>query len=363
LKILFSNKIFFEQKYGGISRYFYTVFEKFIEKNITFKVIAPIYKNLYLKSLNASYKKGIFIPRYPLNYSLKKLNNFISNKFINSCDYNILHDTYFSSHILDIKNKKKIVTIHDLIHEKFSKYYNSRDIISTKREIFKKIDKFICVSESTKEDLLKIYDIQENKISVIYHGSDHLDKISVDTSKKKFEFLKKINKPFILYVGNRYRYKNFQTLVRAFNNSSLIKNNFQIIFFGGESISKKESQLYDELKLSKKILHLRGDDEILKHLYFSAQVMVSTSVDEGFGLNILEALRYGCIVLAKDIKVFREIYNDKLTYFNDEESLQFSLEKCLQLKKHQNETKNNKFFEKFTWEKTCAKMLQVYENC
>ena len=67
--------------------------------------------------------------------------------------------------------------------------------------------------------------------------------------------------------------------------------------------------------------------------------------------------------ILQGIKVFREIYNDKLTYFNDEESLQFSLEKCLQLKKHQNETKNNKFFEKFTWEKTCAKMLQVYENC
>ena len=149
MKILFSNKIF-DQKYGGISRYFYTLFGKFIEKNVTFKVIAPIYKNLYLKDINERYKKGIFIPRYPLNSNLEKLNNLISKKLINNSEYDILHDTHYSKYISNVKNKKKIVTIHDLIHEKFPEYYNSREIINTRKDIFEKIDHFICVSKTTK---------------------------------------------------------------------------------------------------------------------------------------------------------------------------------------------------------------------
>ena len=78
MKILFNNKIFFDQKYGGISRYFTTIFDTLIKKDITFKVIAPIYKNIFLKNLDNSFKKGIFIPRYPLNLNLERLNNYIS---------------------------------------------------------------------------------------------------------------------------------------------------------------------------------------------------------------------------------------------------------------------------------------------
>ena len=282
-----------------------------------------------------------------------------------SLSISFLIDFFISTkiNINKIKSKKKIITIHDLIHEKYPNYYNFKDLIQVKKKIFQHIDNFICVSHSTKEDLLNIYDVPQEKVQVIYHGSNHLDKILVDISKKKFEFLKKIEKPIILYVGNRYRYKSFKTLINSFNNSSFLKNNFQIVFFGGEAVSKNERQLYNELNLNNKIFHINGDDEILKHLYMTAKAMVSTSDYEGFGLNILEALRYGCIVLAKDIKVFKEIYSDKIIYFNDDETLRINLEKYLQMSNLQNMNKNNDFVDKFTWEQTCSKMLKVYENC
>jgi glycosyltransferase involved in cell wall biosynthesis len=360
LKILFNNRIFFDQKYGGISRYFNSIFEIFIKDKIDFKVIAPLYKNLYLKNLDNSFKKGLYIPRYPLNIFLKKFNNSISRTFINNCQHDVLHDTYYSEDTYKIKSKKKIITIHDLIHEKYPTYYDYKNLIKVRKKIFKYIDNFICVSESTKEDLLNIYDVPHEKIKVIYHGGDHLDKIKIDTNKQKFEFEKKITKPFIFYVGKRYRYKNFLLLINAFKNSSMLKKNFQIIFFGGEKMNKKEAQIYKNANISNQIIHLNGDDEILKYLYLNAKVMVSTSEYEGFGLNVLEALKHDCPVVAKDIKVFRELYQNNITYFDDEDSLQYSLEKILSFDNKFRIDQNN-LNKKFNWKNASSEILKVYK--
>ena len=360
MKILFSNKIFFDQKYGGISRYFTTVFDSLIKRNISFKVIAPIYKNIYLKNLNNLYKKGIFLPRYPLNLNLERLNNYISNKFINNYDYNIIHDTYFSEHLLSIKNKKKIITVHDTIHEQFVQYYDSKRIIQDRQKIFENTDEIICVSNSTKEDLLDIYKIPEKKVNVIYHGSDHLDQIEVDKKKIESQFVDKICKSFLLYVGKRHRYKNYELLVNAFAKSKVLKDNFHIIFFGGETVSKAEMKFYSALGINKKIFHLNGPDHILKYLYSNAQVMVSTSNYEGFGLNILEAIRLGCRVLAKDIKVFREIFGNKVNYFQDLDELQNYLEK-LNYQKNEN-SPNIQVIKDFNWSKTTDETLKIYKK-
>ena len=364
MNILFNNKIFFDQKYGGISRYFNSIFEIFIKKNIDFKVIAPIYKNLYLKNLDNSFKKGIYVPRYPLNNYLEKVNNFIANRFINNHSAHVLHETFYSKDIVKIKNKKRVITIHDLIHEKYKNYYDTKNLVNLRKKLFQSMDCFICVSNSTKEDLLNHYSIPEDKIKVIYHGSDHLDKFTVNIKQKKFEFKKKIIKPFILYVGKRYRYKNFQILINSFKNSSILNNNFQIVFFGGEKISTKEAQMYDNYDLNGKIIHLSGDDEVLKYLYLSAKVMVSTSEYEGFGLNILEALKHNCPVVAKDIKVFRELYNNNIFYFEDDESLKYTLEKILMHEKKNSifKSDNLALTKKFKWELTVNKMLELYKT-
>ena len=360
MKILFNNKIFFDQKYGGISRYFTTVFDNLIKKNITFKVIAPIYKNIYLKDLNNLYKKGIFFPRYPLNSNLEKLNNYISNKFINNYNYNIIHDTYFSEHLLNIRNKKKIITVYDMIHEKFEQYYDSKKIIQNRQKILENSDEIICISNSTKEDLLDIYKIPEKKVNVVYFGSDHLDQIKVDREKIESQLINHIHKPFLLYVGKRHRYKNYELLVHAFANSKTLKDNCHIIFFGGETVSKFEMKFYSALGVNKQIFHVNGSDHILKYLYSNAQVMVSTSNYEGFGLNILEAIRLGCKVLAKDIKVFREIFGNKLNYFQDSGDLQNFLEK-LNYQKNKN-LPNIQIIKDFNWSKTTDETLKIYRK-
>ena len=60
MKIIFNGTIFYKQKYGGISRYFYNLANELINKKIDFKIVTPFHKNLYLKDLNKKYNILIF---------------------------------------------------------------------------------------------------------------------------------------------------------------------------------------------------------------------------------------------------------------------------------------------------------------
>ena len=360
MKILYNSNIFFDQHYGGISRYYFSIFEKLIKKKTEFKVLALFYKNKYLKSLDKNYKEGIYLSRYPTLKILRILNESLSIRLINNKSYDIIHDTFYSNNLLEIRDKKKIITVHDTIHEQFSNYYNSKQIIQDRQKIFENTDEIICVSNSTKNNLLDIYKIPEKKVSVVYHGSDHLDHIEVDRKKIESQLIFQVHKPFLLYIGKRHRYKNYEVLINAFAKSKILKNNFQIIFFGGEKLSKFELEFYNRLGVNKKIFHVNGSDHVLKYLYSYAKVMVSTSSYEGFGLNILEAIRLGCKVLAKDIKVFREIYGNKLNYFQDSDDLQYYLEK-LDYNKNIN-LPNHEILKDFNWTKTTDETLKIYKN-
>ena len=128
MKIAFTGSIFFNQKIGGISRYFTMLAKNLNSKKIKTKIIAPLNKNIYLKDIYFKEKISIFFPRMP-DYSLiSNLNNFLSNIFIKKFNPNIVHETYYSENIKSIKNIKKIINIYDLIHEKFSSDYTYNKI-------------------------------------------------------------------------------------------------------------------------------------------------------------------------------------------------------------------------------------------
>ena len=366
MKILFNNAIFFSQKIGGVSRYFDSIFKKFIELKFPFKVIAPIYKNIYLKDLDNRFKQGLYFPKYPMLKQFVKLNEILTN-FIISKNYksNIIHDTYCSSSLLEIKNKKKVITIYDLIHEKFNNYYNYKDIIQNKKKIFDNTDYFICISNKTKEDFLDLYKVPEYKVEVTHLGCDHMNEINkndtllnIDNFKKKYE----MDKPFILYVGRRSKYKNFISLMNSYYNCKKINQNFDIVCFGGEEFSKEEIGDFKKLKISKNLHYFSGSDSDLKQFYVNASVMVATSKYEGFGLPLVEAMSLQCKLLINDIQIFREICGNNAIYFESEEDLKIKLENILfssQNIKNLNQIKIDTI-KKYSWMNTAKKTIKIY---
>ena len=101
-------------------------------------------------------------------------------------------------------------------------------------------DKIICISENTKKDLLEFYDVDENKLVVIPLGVDRNQ--SFQNVNDKF-----LTKPFILFVGDRKNYKNFENLVKSYSISEKFQNNFNLVFL--KRFDKGELKLFNELKL------------------------------------------------------------------------------------------------------------------
>ena len=360
MKIALDHTIFLMQPYGGISRYFYCLLKELIENKIDIKVISALHKNKFLKSLSGKYTSGIYLPNYPLLDVLERYNNFNFNRYIRDNSTNIIHDTYYTSNIKKPLKTKKVITVHDLIHEKFQNFYrNAENEIDKKKKSFVDCDHFICVSNNTKKDLLQYYDIEKSKISVIYHGANHL-------SKKLDKIYLKTNDPYILFVGKRAKYKNFIFLLKTYAKSMKLMKNFKIVCFGGDSFNKNEIKLIDKLKIGKNIIHVKGNDELLGTYYFYARALISPSLYEGFGLNIIEAMSFNCPVICSNIDVFREICKENAIYFDpyNEDELLNNLENYLF---KDNFLKNlslnaNDNAKKFTWKKNSTDTINVYKE-
>ncbi len=359
MKIAYDYKIFWNQRYGGISRYFANLFVKLGEKKINFKVFAPYYKNQYLVNLRSDNVEGRHIKKnIPLTSNIIKFyNENTSLRNINRWKPDLVHYTYYYNKIK--KKNTSIITVYDLIHEITSS--KKSKVIKPKKKMIEIADHIICISKSTKKDLLNFYNIDEKKISVIYLGGNHLEK-KISITHKKFTN----NNPYILYVGSREKYKNFEFLINGYSKSKRLMSSVNMILFGGGKLTKKEKYLLVELNISEnKIIQVDGDDILLSSLYKHAKVFVFPSLHEGFGLPLLESLNNDCPIVCSDIPIFREILDDNAFFFKPDnyDSLNESLEQAIfSSNKFLIKKKTDLLKEKYTWEKCFTNTLDTYKK-
>lgn len=144
MKLLFDHSIFSYQNVGGISRYFSNLY---LELNNIIDISLPLIssQNIYLDEMLLKPKFN-FIKNKKLSFVLNEfysLKEIFSNDVIHQTTYNLLSTKYFG---------KKVLTIYDMIHEKFPEYYGKTRVSEIKKIMAKKADKIICISENTKKD-------------------------------------------------------------------------------------------------------------------------------------------------------------------------------------------------------------------
>ena len=172
MKILYDYQIFYDQEYGGPSRYFFHLAKELIEKE-DLKICAPLYINNYLSDLPKNNVYGIKILNrivknvpYKIRLILNKLfidplNKKISENFVKKYKPDIIHQTYFNSY--KKSDIPTVLTVYDLIHEK-----TQRDTQGlSKSKLLKNAKKIICISHKTKKDLLKYHKVKK-KILKLY---------------------------------------------------------------------------------------------------------------------------------------------------------------------------------------------------
>lgn len=250
---------------------------------------------------------------FPSNFKIKKLKSpFLWTQ--GRLSFEILGhkpDVFFSpSHVLPIFHpKNSVVTIHGLEFEKVPKMYPSFH-----RRYLKAVTKYsvnnsrsiIAVSENTKKDIIEIYGINPEKITVIWHGIDILSLHEINTKKSE--------DPFILFLGTKEKKKNISGLIKAFE---ILKDKYKIreklVIAGGNPDKRfyKEEKIKETLKESKVVEQITElgfvSEEKKWELLSSSTVLVYPSFYEGFGIPVLEAQSAGTAVVTSNVSALPEI--------------------------------------------------------
>lgn len=189
---------------------------------------------------------------------------------------------------------KSVVTIHDLIFKFYPQQYGwiDRKIYDAKfRYACENADRIIAISESTKKDIARLYNINPAKISVIYQ-SCHERFMQEKSDKLKEAILKKYNLPkeYLFYVGSIVERKNLLGILEAIQKLPKDLALPLVVVGGGSSYKTKVMQYIAQHNLTDRVYMISPDFEDLPALYQQAAVFLYPSYYEGFGIPILEAL-------------------------------------------------------------------------
>lgn len=383
MKILYDHQIFTLQNYGGISRYFCELMDQFSRDPDIEQTLALRYsRNENLCNRHSLYQywssRSKFLCDTQIFPVIRKVthvdvlnrlrvNQRESVRLLKKLDFDLFHptyyDTYFSQHI---QQKPFILTVYDMIHELYPDYFPPNDPTKTrKKKLIEQAEAIIAISENTKNDIIKFTNVEPDRISVVYLGNpfEYLDQSHL--IKNNFEH-PALEKPYILFVGNRTGYKNFIFFIKSVAKLLKKDENLRIYCAGGGPFTRPELKILNELSIFSKVRFVKTNDLIMKHLYENAQAFIFPSLYEGFGLPILEAFSCGCPALLSNSSSLSEVGADAACYFdpNDPESLIQSIETVLS-DDHYREILIRKGFERlklFSWENTALGTKNVYDN-
>lgn len=259
---------------------------------------------------------------------------------------------------------KKVVTIHDVIFRTFPNHYSvlDREIYHQKTKHALKIsDHVVATSQSTADDLIKLYGAAEDKLSVVYQtcGEGHWKSYTHD-ALNSFAFNKRLPSKFALYVSSFQTRKNHLQLLKGLKASGL--KDFNLVLAGkkGETLMACHQYIIEN-GLSKQVIILNDlQNSELPLLYRCASSFIYPSMVEGFGIPLIEAACAGLPLAVNDIPVFRELAPVSALKFEaaDENSIAASI---LHLSK-MDKLDYSLYLEKFKTEYATEKMYSIYTS-
>ncbi len=381
IRILYDDGGFF-LPYGGVARYFTETIKR-LPDDIAWQFGMACTRNIYLQkppynvpppkqtvhdfirdTLKGHSFRGV-------SYIYQMLARVMPNKFpsgelankralkkaFKTCDFDILHVTAphpkFDTWRSVVGKRPIVVTVYDLIPEIIN---HSKRVAACRNKLLNDAAHIISISEKTKMDVIRLYGVPEEKISVIHLGYLKQDGYaSVDPP---------ISSPYILFVGRREEYKNFQFFVEAI--APLLKTTDLTLFCTGGSFTVDEKAFFERLGVAEKVQQRFIEDEQMPSLFRNALTFVFPSIYEGFGIPILDAFSAGCPVILSNCSCFPEVGGDAALYFDesDDETLRTHIANLMK-DKTLRETlieKGLKRAEFFTWAKCADMTAEVYRK-
>lgn len=331
---MFDPQIFCHQRFGGISRYVCGIANEMQGMSgVTPLIVAPFHFNEYLDALPRTLVHGKRV-RWLEGFTALAYGASVLPAKFDALRFkpNVLHNTYYFP-VKPPRGAATVVTVHDMIHEKYPECFASSPLITRlKAASVAMADHVVCVSEATRRDLLAMYDVSENRLSVIHLGFEPLRTLLGGDSPSAFKVrVLGTDSPYLLYVGSRVSYKNFKGLLGAYAASPWLRHNFFLLCFGGGKFTHEEQAAISAVGAENRVRHLGGGDAVLAACYAYASVFVYPSFYEGFGLPLLEAMSLDCPVACSNSSSLPEVAGDAARLFDplDCDSIGCALESVL----------------------------------
>lgn len=203
----------------------------------------------------------------------------------------------------------RVVTVHDLTHLHFYSFAHTAYYRAVYKPIFRSVERLICVSKYTADELCEWCGLDSTRVHVIHNG------VSARFHPRVGKRPAQEHAPYILYAGNRRKYKNLRRLIQAFAISRLAEDGFRLELTGTPDPDLHE--LARDLDCAKNLVFSGNlDDDKLADRYASAHGIAFVSLYEGFGLPILEGMASGVPVLTSNVSSMPEIAGDAAIIVN-----------------------------------------------
>lgn len=368
VNITYDYQVFALQAYGGVSRYFYELCSRLELQTggaMQSNILAPLHINNYIKNLPGRQLKtmaqvkafrGSWLALQPFNHAASILKNRFKTP-------NLLHETYYAKQTTAPKNCPIVLTVYDMVHELFEHTLKTSDSTTMRKRLaVDRADHLICISESTKQDLMRLFGTDEKKISVIHLGFS----INGGAIANEIKLTALHRKPFILHVGSRAGYKNFAALLQAYAASAQLRKDFNLISFGSTSFNADEMMMLQKLGIQDNVHFASGNDQQLAQYYQTATIFVYPSLYEGFGIPPLEAMHFGCPVACSNTSSMPEVVGNAAKLFDPKsvESMREGMEQLLTLTdvREKQIKLGHERLKMFSWDKCTLETAHVYKK-
>ena len=372
MKIGVDIRCLMEERYSGISEYTYNLLlhlfqidqknQYFLFYNSAKKLEPPKfdYKNVFYQ--------GFSYPNKLFNLSLRFLKIVEIDKIIGGVDIFLTPSFLFTNLSKDCK---KILIIHDLSFEIYPEFFTLKkrlwhNLINPKR-LCQQADIIVAISENTKKDIIKYYQVNPEKIQVIYNGINDIFFANINEREKtRVKDKYNLEDDYIFYLGNLEPRKNVETLILAFE--KLNQPSQQLVIAGSSAWKyKKIYQLWQKSPLKKRIKFLDYVDSMDRPaLYSLAKIFVYPSIYEGFGLPPLEAMTCGTPVITSFNSSLVEAVDDAglLIDPNNVNELAQIMKQLLADGKLQEKlvAKGKNHSQQFRWQVVSNKFLSIFDN-